>query len=87
MIYEDIVDKKLVERSHAMGYKDFKYLIHGNQDSGALNLALDLSKDSPVRRCIACVILLSQFVLSSYRTTMLVLAPYEYVTLHLATHL
>jgi hypothetical protein len=57
MIYEDIVDKKLVERSHAMGYKDFKYLIHGNQDSGALNLALYLSKDSPVRGFIACVIL------------------------------
>eukprot|EP00428_Durinskia_dybowskii_P085305 CAMPEP_0170431214 /NCGR_PEP_ID=MMETSP0117_2-20130122/41279_1 /TAXON_ID=400756 /ORGANISM="Durinskia baltica, Strain CSIRO CS-38" /LENGTH=599 /DNA_ID=CAMNT_0010690749 /DNA_START=31 /DNA_END=1830 /DNA_ORIENTATION=- len=51
MIYEDIVDKNLVQRSLKMQYRDFKYLIHGNKDSGALNIALDLSKDSPIFLC------------------------------------
>ena len=50
MIYEDIVDHNLVLRSLKMEYKDFKYLIHGDKDAGPLSLALDLSKDSPVRR-------------------------------------
>ena len=48
MIYEDIVDHNLVLRSLKMEYKDFKYLIHGDKDSGPLSVALDLSKDSPV---------------------------------------
>ena len=50
MIYEDIVDVKLVQMSLTRGYHDFKYLIHGNKNSGPLNIKLDISKDSPVRR-------------------------------------
>jgi hypothetical protein len=49
MIYEDIVDHNLVLRSLKMEYRDFKYLIHGNKESDALHVALDLAKDSPVR--------------------------------------
>jgi hypothetical protein len=49
MIYEEIVDHNLVLRSLKMEYRDFKYLIHGNKESGALHVALDLAKDSPVR--------------------------------------
>jgi hypothetical protein len=51
MIYEDIVDHNLVLRSLKMEYHDFKYLIHGNKESGPLNIALNLEKDSPVRDC------------------------------------
>jgi hypothetical protein len=53
MIYEDIVDHNLVLRSLKMEYRDFKYLIHGNKESGALHVALDLAKDSPVRGCMS----------------------------------
>jgi hypothetical protein len=44
------VDHNLVLRSLKMEYHDFKYLIHGNKESGPLSIALNLEKDSPVSK-------------------------------------
>ena len=48
MIYEDIVDHNLVAKSIEMNYKDFKYLMKGDQDSGPLSIHLDIKNDGPV---------------------------------------
>ena len=48
MIYEDMVDHALVEKSLSMGYKDFKYLLRVDKDSGPLSIRLSLTKPGPV---------------------------------------
>ena len=48
MIYEDMVDHALVEKSLKMEYHDFKYLLKGDIDSGPLSLFLEIEKDGPV---------------------------------------
>ncbi len=47
-IYENLVDKKLVENSLRQGYQDFKKLMYGNVASGPLSLSLSITKDGPV---------------------------------------
>lgn len=52
IIYEDIVDKNLVQRSRRMGYKDFKYLMYtANDDAGPLSLRLHIEQPGPVFIC------------------------------------
>lgn len=53
VIYENLVDKHLVEKSHKMGYKDFKRLLYGGKDTGPLSIALSTNKTGPVSVCIA----------------------------------
>ena len=48
IIYEDMVDHALVEKSLKMEYHDFKYLMKGDQESGPLSIALDIGKEGPV---------------------------------------
>jgi len=50
-IYENLVDKKLVETSLRQGYQDFKKLMYGNVASGPLSLSLSVTKDGPVMLC------------------------------------
>jgi len=51
VIYENLVDKNLVLKTHRMQYKDFKHLIYGNKDSGPLSLKIDLKEDGPIFIC------------------------------------
>ena len=51
IIYENLVDKHLVEKSLKMGYKDFKRLLYGGKDSGPLSLSLSLPKAGPMFIC------------------------------------
>lgn len=52
IIYEDLVDKHLVERSKVQGYLDFKYLVYANEQAGPLSIKLEVSHtDSPVIIC------------------------------------
>jgi hypothetical protein len=48
IIYENLVDKKLVESSQHNGYLDYKKLMFGNAASGPLSLHLSVIKDGPV---------------------------------------
>lgn len=48
IIYENLVDKKLVERSLKMGYLDFKKLMFGDAEAGPLSLDLQITRDGPV---------------------------------------
>ncbi len=47
-IYENLVDKKLVENSQRNGYLDYKKLMFGNAASGPLSLHLSVVKLGPV---------------------------------------
>jgi hypothetical protein len=38
-----------VEKSSRMGYLDFKYLLHGDKESGPLSIAVKTAKEGPVR--------------------------------------
>jgi hypothetical protein len=51
IIYEDIVDKHLVQRSKLMGYLDYKYLLYSGESSGPLSLKLDIESPGPVFIC------------------------------------
>jgi hypothetical protein len=48
IIYENLVDKVLVERSHQNGYLDFKYLIYADDTTDDLHLKMSIKKDGPV---------------------------------------
>lgn len=48
IIYENLVDKKLVENSQRNGYLDYKKLMFGNAASGPLSLHLSVVKEGPV---------------------------------------
>lgn len=54
VIYENLVDKKLVENSLRMGYLDFKKLLYGDAAAGPLSLDLPISKDGPVSAVPPC---------------------------------
>jgi hypothetical protein len=54
IIYENLVDKKLVENSQRNGYLDFKKLMFGNAASGPLSLHLSVVKEGPVCVFIVC---------------------------------
>lgn len=47
-IYEDLVDKKIVEKAKSQGYLDFKYLLWGNKESGPLSLGFTTSRPGKV---------------------------------------
>jgi hypothetical protein len=48
IIYENLVSEKLVQKSKARGYKDFKHLIYGNKDSGPLSFAIHAKRPGQV---------------------------------------
>lgn len=48
IIYEDLVDKHLVQNSHKQGYLDFKKLMYGNVESGPLSLSVSTARAGPV---------------------------------------
>jgi hypothetical protein len=71
VIYENLMDKSLVEKSKKMGYKDFKYLIYGSKNSGVLSLRLSMKKEGPVSHeyCIVaavCYIDFGSFLYSNH---------------------
>jgi hypothetical protein len=41
-IFENFGDKGIVPKAKSRGYKDFKYVIYGNKDSGSLSLKIDI---------------------------------------------
>lgn len=51
MIYENLVDKKLVENSLRRGYRDFKQLMYGDVSSGPLSLHVPVAREGPVMQC------------------------------------
>lgn len=51
IIYENIVDKHLVERSKTQGYLDYKYLMYAGDHAGPLSLKLDIDRPGPVFIC------------------------------------
>jgi hypothetical protein len=51
IIYEDLVDKNLVQKSKRMGYLDYKYLMYATATSQPLSLALTIAQSGPVFIC------------------------------------
>jgi hypothetical protein len=51
IIYENIVDKALIQRSKEKGYLDFKYLMYASDNAGPLSLKLDIERPGPVFIC------------------------------------
>ena len=50
-IMEMFMEKDIIEKAKKQGYKDFKYMIYGNKDSGALSLKITLKKKGFVFLC------------------------------------
>jgi hypothetical protein len=48
VIYENLVDEKLIAKSRRMGYKDFKYLLYAEPDAQPLSLHIPVKKTGPV---------------------------------------
>eukprot|EP01039_Chlorochromonas_danica_P002031 gene2031-2214_t len=51
IIYEDLVDKGLVKKSHNQGYINYKWLLYSKDNDHPLSLALDISRSGPVFVC------------------------------------
>jgi hypothetical protein len=48
LIYEDLVDKKLVQRSKEKGYEDFKWLLYSKDNMLSLSIDVSTTRDGPV---------------------------------------
>lgn len=51
LIYEDIVDKNLVKRSHENGYLDYKWLMYSKDNTAPLSLKVHMDKAGPLFLC------------------------------------
>ena len=51
IIYEDMVDHNLVKRSLEHEYKDFKWLLHGKDNSGPLSIKVTNERAGPMYIC------------------------------------
>lgn len=51
IIYENLVNEKLVQKSLSRGYKDFKHLLYGNRDDGPLSFYIRPVSLGPVSYC------------------------------------
>ena len=51
-IFENILKKNAAARYMARGYRDFKYVLYGNNESGPLSLRLAPQQEGYVSMCI-----------------------------------
>ncbi|CAE7416721.1 unnamed protein product [Symbiodinium microadriaticum] len=51
VIFEDIFDKNILINARSRGYNDFKHVLYGNKDSGALSLKIEVSVDGKAFLC------------------------------------
>merc|ERR1711871_698316 len=50
-VFENFISESILRKSRERGYKDVKYLLYGNKDSGQLSLQIDLKKSGYVFLC------------------------------------
>ena len=51
IIYEDTYDKNIIANAKNRGYGDFKYVLYGNKESGALSLKIDVKMEGKAFLC------------------------------------
>jgi hypothetical protein len=50
-IFEDLIDTSIVKRAKERGYRDFKYILYGNQDHGSLSLKINVKTSNKAFVC------------------------------------
>ena len=50
-IFEMFIDKNIIEKSRRQGYKDYKYMLFGNKESGPVSLRISITKLGVTHLC------------------------------------
>lgn len=50
-IFEDLIDPSIVKRAKERGYRDYKYILYGNQDAGSLSLKIHVKTTNKAFVC------------------------------------